>query len=73
MDSTYPNIKASDFSDYDWEHCYCHYIEEIANNISEVFGLEMVIRKFVDANCARDPLSRRSRPDFIMIVSLVSI
>ena len=69
MDPTYPDIKASDFPDYDWEHHYHHYKEEIPNNIPEAFGLEMVIRAFVDADHAGDPLTRRSRTGFIVIVN----
>ena len=73
MDPTYPDIKSSDFPDYDWEHHYRHYKEEIPNNIPEPFGLEMVIRAFVDADHAGDPLTRRSRTRFIIIVNSAPI
>ena len=58
MDPTYPDIKVSDFPDYDWENHYHGYKEEIPNNVPEALGLEMVIRAFVDADHAGDTLTR---------------
>ena len=58
MDPSYPNIRVEDFPDYDWENHYCHYKEEIPDNIPEPLGLEMVIRAFVDADHAGDQLTR---------------
>ena len=73
MDPSYPNIRVEDFPDYDWENHYCHYKEEIPDNIPEPLGLEMVIRAFVDADHAGDQLTRQSRTGFIILVNSAPI
>ena len=73
LDPTYPDIDKSQFEKRDWKECYGEMKEAIPPNMPRALGLEILIRAFVDADYAGDPVSRRSRTGFIVMANMAPI
>ena len=73
FDPSYPEIYEDNFEKHDWSTFYSVEKEEITGNAPEPQGLEMVIRAFVDADHARNKITRRSRTGFIIFVNSAPI
>lgn len=69
MDPTYPDIPLSDFPDYNWTNHYNVSKDAPPPNTPIPLGKEFVIRAFVDADYARNVVSRCSCSIFIIIVN----
>ena len=57
LDETYPEIDESQFEKRDWKEFYGKMKETMPPNMPRALGLELLIRAFVDADYAGDPIS----------------
>ena len=57
FDPSYPVIDEDKFERRDWSDFYGDIKEEIPDNVPKQLGKELIIRAYVDADCAGDQLS----------------
>ena len=57
LDPTYPGINESQFEKRDWKEFHGEMKEAVLPNIPRALGLDMLIRAFVVADYAGDPVS----------------
>ena len=73
LDPSYPNIEEDDFPKHDWSTKYKTEGEVLPPNAPTPYGMELVIRGYVDADHAGDQITRRSRTGFIVFVNMAPI
>ena len=70
---SYPDVNIDKFPKHDWTNLYGDVKEAIPPNMPKPLGKEVVMRSFVDANHAREKLTRRSCYGFIMFLHTAPI
>ena len=73
LDPSYPDINIDDFGKKNWKEFYGETEEASSTNAPRALGLEFLIRCFVDADFAGDPISRRSRSGFIVMLNMAPV
>jgi hypothetical protein len=73
LDPTYPTIDMSKFIECDWKHFYGDMNEAIPPRAPELRGKEVDIRLFVNADHARDRLTRCSCTGFVIFLNMAPI
>ena len=73
LDPSYPDIHINDFEKKSWKEFYRETEKAKPTNAPRALGLEFLIRCFVDADFAGDPISRRSRSGFIVMLNMAPV
>ena len=73
LDSTYPDIDTELFKKRDWKEFYGDAKEALPKDAPTLFGHELIIRSFVNADFAGDTISRKSWTVFIMMLHMAPV
>jgi len=73
FDDAYINWNENDFTSYDWTDFYDNVREEIPKNAPQPRGKPVQLNVFVDANHARNKLTRRSQTGILLYINKAPI